>query len=266
MTDSKRSVAFRTTLSSYVRSHGLKQAAQYSVRRISAVRRIYRLQQILTRSTKDVLTPGAPTLVTRSAVELAWDLKRSAFADGICLPAGVIERLLAESKGASESDAVIDHLDMTSSSTAETLAHDPAILEAFRLYFGYPARDVEWRMWRSRVAQVTHAERLTLGQTVDFHFDQHALNFLYLNVYLTDVAAGSGEHVLIAGSHRWKPLRFQLSSAYKTDSDIMAAYGPDAIKVVTGNAGYGFLEDAWCYHKAVAPRERERLFLQFRYR
>jgi hypothetical protein len=42
-------------------------------------------------------------------------------------------------------------------------------------------------------------------------------------------------------------------------------YSPTDIITIEGKAGKCFLEDASCFHKALAPIERDRLFLQLRY-
>jgi hypothetical protein len=46
----------------------------------------------------------------------------------------------------------------------------------------------------------------------------------------------------------------------------VAVYGRDAERVMEGAAGFGFLEDSSCYHKALPPLSGDRLILQLRYR
>lgn len=146
----------------------------------------------------------------------------------------------------------------------QQLSEDPLIFAVFERYFGFAATDVEARMWWSFVSDARTEERLDAEQTVLFHFDQHALNFLYFNFYLTDVDFESGPHAIVRASHRHKPLRYALSSAYKSDQAIASAYPREDIVPICGEQGFGFIEDAWCYHKALPPVRTDRLFLQLR--
>ncbi len=97
-----------------------------------------------------------------------------------------------------------------------------------------------------------------------FHFDVHALNFIYVFFYLTDVDSQSGAHELIPGSHRKKKLAHLLSGARKSDAEIHDYYGGRST-VISGAAGSGFIEDTSCFHRALPPIARPRLALQIRY-
>ena len=57
-----------------------------------------------------------------------------------------------------------------------------------------------------------------------------------------------------------------LHSANQPDEVVLTHFGKESEVFVEGGAGYGFLEDASCYHKAMAPKTRERLMLQIRIR
>jgi hypothetical protein len=89
---------------------------------------------------------------------------------------------------------------------------------------------------------------------------------MYANFYLVDTTARNGAHVLIEGSSRRKRWRHLIGAARLADAEALAAYGRDAERVMEGTAGFGFLEDSSCYHKALPPLSGDRLILQLRYR
>jgi len=103
-------------------------------------------------------------------------------------------------------------------------------------------------------------------QTIDYHYDVDGFNFLYANFYLLDTSVRNGAHLLIEGSSRRKQLRHLLGKARLSDAEAHDAYGLTAERTFEGPAGFGFLEDASCYHKALRPLDGERLMLQLRYR
>ncbi len=157
---------------------------------------------------------------------------------------------------------IIDSSDLPS---IQELAASPILLNVVTAYLSYAPRQVSsWFFW-SFANQLPEAEREGVYQTIRYHYDVHGLNFMYVNFYLLDTDADSGAHVLISGSHRQKRLRQLLGSARLTDEQVLSCYGSERIEVITGTAGSGFFEDASCYHKALAPRTKDRLILQLRY-
>lgn len=119
-------------------------------------------------------------------------------------------------------------------------------------------------MHTSLVAEASTAYRESLNQTVMFHYDVHALNFLYIFFYLTDCDRFSGAHEMIPGSHRKKSLRLLMSSARKSDDEIYRLY-PACNLIIEGEKGFGFIEDTSCFHRALPPLKEERITLQIRY-
>jgi hypothetical protein len=132
-------------------------------------------------------------------------------------------------------------------------------------YLGYSPSAMTIRLMWSFASDFPPQVRRSAGQTVDYHFDVHSYNFVYANYYLTDTDARSGAHVMVLGSHRDKPFRWLLGSARQPDDAIVRHYGRDREWLIQGPAGYGFIQDSSCYHKALAPLERDRLMLQVRY-
>jgi len=55
------------------------------------------------------------------------------------------------------------------------------------------------------------------------------------------------------------------SRARVSETMIQENYSEEDIIEIQGKAGTYFLEDAACFHTALVPIERDRLFLQLRY-
>ena len=148
----------------------------------------------------------------------------------------------------------------------DRLCADPILLAVASQYLGYRPQQIKPRLYWSFVCIVTREARLAQWQTVDYHFDVDGYSFIYVNFYITPVNRNSGAHAYIRGSHKRKPSRMLLHSANQPDEVVLKHYGNESEVFVEGGAGCGFLEDASCYHKALAPKTRERLMLQIRIR
>jgi ectoine hydroxylase-related dioxygenase (phytanoyl-CoA dioxygenase family) len=88
---------------------------------------------------------------------------------------------------------------------------------------------------------------------------------VYVYFYLSDTDRHSGAHVVVAGSHKAKPLRMKLGSTRQPEHAVLRRYGADKVVVLEGAAGFGFLEVPSCFHKVLPPRTSSRLLLQLRY-
>jgi hypothetical protein len=158
-----------------------------------------------------------------------------------------------------------DVLEAPKSDAVRRVADDPFVLSVLARYMGYvPSRRTIRLIW-SFVCDAADETRLSEGQTVAYHFDVESYNFVYANYYLTDVSVRSGAHTMIVGSHDDKPLSWLFGPASRSDADIRAHYAADREIVIEGKAGLGFVQDASCYHRALAPVEHDRLMLQIRY-
>lgn len=144
------------------------------------------------------------------------------------------------------------------------LENDPKLREIGARYLNGDPRDVMSILWWSFPKQTSLEDRLSAKQTVLFHFDLHAYQYIYFNFYLTDVDPTAGPHALVLGSHKRKRLSHLLGSANQSDENIIRHYGQENIVTLCGKAGYGFIEDSFCYHKAIAPTHNTRLMLQIR--
>ena len=145
------------------------------------------------------------------------------------------------------------------------IAGDEFLYQAASAFLGYRPRQVSsWLFW-SLANQLTADQRRAAYQTIDYHYDVDGFNFMYANFYLLDTTARNGAHALIAGSSRRKRLGHLLGIARLSDTEAWQTYGREAECTLEGPAGFGFLEDASCYHKALPPENGDRLMLQLRY-
>jgi hypothetical protein len=272
-----------------MKKRGLSGSLPYALGRFSVVRRSYSRTVALAQGLGAVpgLARGAAPVVGGLDGEAALaGLQRDSVTPAVRLPPELVERLRAFAMSApwvAEGTApfhlqevvdgrlgghpvvIADVLDPDACPDVRQVATDPGVLALLERYMGYRPIGVRIRMLYSWAASYTKAERDFAGQTVDYHFDVQSYNFVYANYYLTDTDERSGAHVMIDGSHRDKPVAWLLGSARQGDEAVRAQYGAARERVISGPAGTGFLQDSSCYHKALAPHDRDRLILQVRY-
>lgn len=260
----------------------------YTLGRFHTVRQAYAIQQRLTRGTRvqDLSQSMFADVDVEEAVE---SIRKNSVYCPVKLPAEAVAELRAHaetaplrsfdlegrefyfrdvqnghlSDGAVVTWAHVKHIQ--EHPLANKVAFDPKALEVISRYFGYtPARADIWMFW-SFAGGLTNEDRRKAGQTIDYHFDVHSLNFAYAAYYLTDTDRGNGAHQMICGSHKHKPLPWLLGSAQQGDEAVESYYGKDKIFTIEGPAGTGFWQDSSCYHKALPPESGVRLLLQARY-
>jgi hypothetical protein len=149
--------------------------------------------------------------------------------------------------------------------TVRRISEDPQVLAIVKSYLGYRPKKRDIYYMCSFVCNGLPDERRRRGQTIDFHYDVHSYNFVYANYYVLPVDDTAGPHVMIEGSHNRKPLRWLLGSARQTESVLRHHYTEEKFLTLTGPAGFAFIQDPSCYHKATVPLKKERLLLQVRY-
>ena len=117
-----------------------------------------------------------------------------------------------------------------------------------------------------------------------FHVDFHDFKWLTLFVYLTDVDATKGPHVMVRGSHDKIRRHNMLGELSKRDPDAAKAlrkalhdnkrfedahveslYGAESITSIEGRAGDAFLVDTSAIHKGLLPQSEDRLVFQALY-
>lgn len=146
----------------------------------------------------------------------------------------------------------------------EALQHDGVIRTLATRFLGYPPTECLTRLYWSPASTMGEEERRWAGQTIDYHYDIEPRHTLYVYFYLTDVDVRAGAHVLIRGSHHQKSWRLKLASTRQTEQALFRHYSRESVTIVEGKAGFGFLADPACYHKALAPDRDRRLMLQLR--
>ena len=148
---------------------------------------------------------------------------------------------------------------------ANDISRDPIFLDIVGSYLGN-INKIDTKVQWSPVCNANDEWREYNEQTVTFHYDVHDLNFIYIFFYLTECDRNSGAHQLIRGSHLNKKFfKHLIGSAKKKEEDLEQDYSTNDFVVVEGSAGYGFIEDTSCYHRALKPINKPRLALQFRY-
>lgn len=225
---------------------------------------------------------------TLSAAEVARNLRQHGYHAGLQLPArlvtalrnhaertpcwrtlGDLERFFFHDirRGRTPLGHVVAVADLDALTCPETamIAGDAALIDAVKCHLGYRPSRVATRLYWSLACDLTPGERRWSGQTIDYHYDIEPANTVYLYFYLTDTDRDSGAHVIVPGSHRWKPWRLLLTSTRRPDPLVVGYYGADTVVVLEGKAGFGFFEDPACFHKVLPPRSSSRLMLQFRY-
>lgn len=178
--------------------------------------------------------------------------------------AATYRELLGE-RALRERNAFVTVRDSSAIDIVRALAGDTLLNDIAREFLGYTPRQVSsWLFW-SLANKLTDEERRAAHQTIDFHYDVDGFNFMYASFYLVETNRLNGAHVLMEGTARGKRLRHLFGVARLADGDAYDAYGQGRERAIEGPAGFGFLEDASCYHKALPPQDGDRLMLQLRY-
>ncbi|MEO0844161.1 MAG: hypothetical protein AAF063_35600 [Cyanobacteria bacterium J06643_5] len=148
--------------------------------------------------------------------------------------------------------------------TIKELANDPILLEIASKYLGTKPTFTGTRLWW--IFPVDEASYNPMRIASYFHYDVDDYNSIRFFFYLTDVDINSGPHIYVRGSHRNKKLANLLSPfKQRSDEEIASYYGEENIVSICGEAGFGFAEDTFCYHKATRPKSKSRLILQLQY-
>lgn len=272
----------------------------YALGRFATVRDVYsglnRLKDVVVRTTPlrigDLYKPVNATvdvarcdhvLTSRRAAEQVEEMRRQSYSLGPQLDGTAVATLqeqarslplhvsdkpvgtyttLSEARGRF---AIVTVQDSSKLGLVRAIAGDAHLYEVASLFLGYRPRQVSsWLFW-SLANRLSAEQRRQASQTIDYHYDVDGFNFMYANFYLLDTTARNGAHALIAASSRHKRPGHLLGSARLDDAEALRTYGKESERTLEGPAGFGFLEDASCYHKALPPEDSDRLMLQLRY-
>ncbi len=149
-----------------------------------------------------------------------------------------------------------DHADVVNAPHLIELVNRPDILAHAEAFLGCQPQITMMSAWWSypTAKGPQHAE--------NFHRDIDDWRFLKFFVYLTDVDQDNGPHVYVlnsAGSNKLPGY-----DRY-TDEQVIEAYGTENVKVITGKAGTGFLENTCGQHKGTNLKSGVRLLFQVVY-
>lgn len=148
----------------------------------------------------------------------------------------------------------------------QTIRHDPVLLAIAARYLGaepaYMTSEMSW----SFPTSTSLFEQLKAAQV--FHYDIDDYRSIKFFFYLTDVDAASGPHICLSKTHRNKTFLHQFIGqrcASIPDQALVDAYGSENVVTLCGGAGFGFVEDTFCFHKGSPPQRQERLLLQLEF-
>ncbi|AFZ44026.1 hypothetical protein PCC7418_1858 [Halothece sp. PCC 7418] len=143
------------------------------------------------------------------------------------------------------------------------LANDPKFWEIATQYIGKAAKYTGASLyWTFPLHDTSKPYEFS-----QFHYDLEDYNSLRFCFYLTDVHSDSGPHVCIQGSHRRKPIKsiFNYFSRIFPEEKLIEFYGFETFNYLIGKAGFGFIEDVFCFHRGAIPVHEPRLFLQLHF-
>ena len=150
-------------------------------------------------------------------------------------------------------------------SAINKLTNDSKLLEIAASYLKAEPICTGIRLWWSFAGKATLHERIDFAQEL-FHYDPVDYGAIKFFFYLTDVDFSSGPHVYVRGSHKKKKLSQQLSLFIgRSDKDITDYYKAEEIVYICEEAGFGFAEDPFCFHKGTPPSHENRLMLQIQF-
>lgn len=150
--------------------------------------------------------------------------------------------------------------------TVHNLIHDPGLVAIATEYLGAQLTAIGSELLWSFPVKSTWMQQIKGAQVLHYDMDDYrSIKFFF---YLTDVDEHSGPHVCIQGTHWGKTLHHQLMGqrcASLDDQALVDTYGANRVVTLCGQAGFGIVEDAYCFHKGTCPSSRPRLMLQIQY-
>lgn len=150
--------------------------------------------------------------------------------------------------------------------TIDKLSQDRQVLAIAKEFLGAEpvllGTTLWWSFANTDVALDSPARR-RCGQL--FHYDLDGVATLKFFFYLTDVDKKSGPHIIVQNSARKKPLIFQIRRRGWTETALKRYYRAEDFLTITGSAGFGFIEDPFCFHRGIPPLAKDRLMLSLNY-
>ncbi len=130
-------------------------------------------------------------------------------------------------------------------------------------YLGQPAILMRTRLWWSFPATRISDGDLHLAAQNRFHFDIDGWRTLKFFFYLTPTDESAGPHQYIRASHRRRKLQHQFTPTTGRPTPQLADYyAPDEFVTITGDEGFGFVEDPFVFHTGTLCGTQPRLMLE----
>jgi hypothetical protein len=146
------------------------------------------------------------------------------------------------------------------------LRSDAALHHIASAYLGEDAFPVRTRLWWSFPANRVSDRDLHAASQDKFHFDMNDWRTLKFFFYLTPTDKLAGPHEFIPGSHVRRRLKHQLTFTVAHETpELEDYYGAEKIVTITGDAGLGFAEDPFVFHRGTRCRKSPRLMLELEY-
>lgn len=147
--------------------------------------------------------------------------------------------------------------------TIKKLESDPILLAIAATYLNAEPIHHNTQLWWSFAVESTLYERRQ--ETQRFYRGTNTPRSLTFYFYLTDVDLCSNPHVCVLESHRKKKRAYRFVKKDYSLQEISKYYGYQNITSICGKAGFGFVEDARCFHKKISPSSNDRLTLELKF-
>jgi hypothetical protein len=269
-----------------------KKGIAHILGRFKIIRRLYstysKIQQSVI-SSKESINYEKATFFQDVAVDLALkSLKKDAFFLGLKLPHEIVAEIQAFSKttllaqenglarfyyhdvkngylpdGRVTVQGIAIH--PLACNAIRQIISDPILRVIIEKYLGYSPKKIRPLLRWSFLLELPEKARMKLGQGNIYHYDIGEFNSVYVNFYLSNTDRYSDAHTMIKGSHNRKSFKMLLSNATQPNDYLIKYYGKENEIIIVGEEGLGFLQDPYCYHRAIPPIESERLLLQIQF-
>lgn len=210
-------------------------------------------------SARKVSTGGRSAIVDMDRTTCADRLRRTGFSGTFRFSPELIDRVMAEiPRDFSGRESNIH----SKSPAVRSIMYDPGVIELVTDYLG-----VAPEVYQSELIAINRQNRRQIETgvtcTKQFHYDVSDFRALTLFVYLNDVEADGGAHVVIPSTHRSLTLS-RYRSRYLDYKEALDRYGEERMVTITGGKGTAFLEDLVNWHKrSVTNRARYSLSVTY---
>ncbi len=148
----------------------------------------------------------------------------------------------------------------------QKIINDPVLRLVVEKYLGYSPTKISSILKWSFILELPDKLRMRLSQGNIYHYDVGEFNSVYVNFYLSDTDKYSGAHTMFKGSHNHKTPQMLFNYATQPEEFLIQYYGKENELIIEADAGFGFIQDPYCYHRAIPPVKGERLFLQIQFK